>query len=77
VSGPDEAVEPQVGRLEQRAQRRDDRDVVAVDEEVGGRLALRPDERQRGRGGGGLEADGEEDDVPIRVLLRDPERVER
>ena len=29
VPGPDEAVEAQVGRLEQRAQRRHDRDVVA------------------------------------------------
>ena len=41
VPGPDEAVEPQVGRVEQRAQRRHDRHVVAHDREVGDALGLR------------------------------------
>ena len=39
--------------------------------------ALRPLQRQRGRRGGRLEADGEEHDLAVRVLARDPQRVER
>ena len=49
VPGADEAVEPQVGRLEQRAQRRHDRHVVADAGEVRDALGLRALERQRGR----------------------------
>ncbi len=60
VPGPDEAVEPQVGRLEDRPQRRHDRDVVAEDREVLDAERTRPLQRDRGRGRGGLEADREE-----------------
>ena len=68
VAGADEAVEPQVGRVEQRPQRRHDRDVVAHAEEVRDALGLGALQGQRGRGGGGLEADREEDDVAVGVL---------
>src|SRR6478736_6400329 len=50
-----------------RAQRRDDRHVAAHDGEIGQALCLCPLERERGRGSGGLEADGEEDDLAVRV----------
>ena len=39
VAGPDERVEPHVGRIEDRADGRDDRDVVAEDREVRDALA--------------------------------------
>ena len=77
VARADEAVEPQVGRVEQRAQRRHDRHVAAHAAEVGDALGLRALERQRGRGRGRLEADREEDDLAVGVLLGDPQRVER
>ena len=50
--------------------------MVAEDEEVANPLGLRPQQRQRGGGRGGLEPDRIEDDLPIRVLLRDLQRVE-
>jgi hypothetical protein len=77
VAGTDEAVEPQVGRVEQRAQRRHDRHVVAHAREVLDPLGLRALERQRGRRRGRLEANREEDDLALRVGLGDPQRVER
>src|SRR4051794_18744313 len=77
VPRPDEAVEPQVRRVEQRAQRRQDRDVVAQAAEVGDALEARPLERQGGRRRRRLEADRQEDDLAIRVGLREAQRVER
>ena len=68
VAGADEAVEAQVGRLEQRPQRRHDRDVVAHAREVRHALGLGALERQRGRRRGRLEADREEHDLAVRVL---------
>ena len=77
VAGADEAVEPEVWRLEQRPQRRHDRDVVAHAREVAQSLRLRPFQRQCGRRRSRLEADGEEHDLAVGVLLGDPHRVER
>ena len=77
VPRADEAVEPQVGRVEQRAQRRHDRHVAAHAREVPDALGLRALQRQRRRGRRGLEADREEDDLAVGVLLGDPQRVER
>ena len=77
VARADEAVEPQVRRVEQRAQRRHDRHVAAQAAEVADALRLRPAQRERGRGRGGLEADGEEHDLAPGIRLGDPQRVER
>jgi hypothetical protein len=77
VAGPDEPVEAQVGRVEQRAQRRDDRHVRADAREVRDCLCLGALERERGGGRRGLEPDRVEDDLALRVLARDPQRVER
>ena len=77
VAGTDEAVEAQVGRVEQCTKRRHDRHVVAHAREVLDALGLGALEGQRRRGRCGLEADREEDDLAVGVLLRDPERVER
>ena len=77
VPRPHEAVEPQVGRLQQRPQRRHDQHVVAHAGEVPDALGLGALQRQRGRGGGGLEADREEHHLAVGVLAGDPQRVER
>ena len=68
VARADEAVEAQVGRVEQRAQRRHDRHVVAHAREVRDALGLGALERQRGRRRRRLEADREEDDLAVGVL---------
>ena len=77
VARADEPVEPQVGRLEQRSQRRHDRDVAADAGEVLDALAACALERQRGGRRGRLESDREEHDLAVRVLLGDPQRVQR
>ena len=77
VAGADEAVQAQVGRIQQGPQRRHDRDVVADAGEVRHALGLRALERERGRGRRRLEADREEDDLAVGVLARDPQRVQR
>ena len=77
VARTDEAVEPQVGRLEQRPQRRHDRDVAAHAGEVLDALGPRALQRQRGRRRGRLEPDREEHHLAVGVLLGDPQRVQR
>ncbi len=63
------AVEAQVGRVEQRPQRRHDRDVVAHAREVRrSPSAFARFRRERGRRRGRLEADRVEDDLAVRVL---------
>ena len=54
-----------------------DRHVAAHDAEVGHALGPGPLERERGGGRGRLEADGEEDDLAVGVLLGDAQRVQR
>ena len=71
VPRAEEAVELQVGRVEDRLHRRDDRDVVAEDEEVANALGLGSHQGQRRRRRGGLEADRVEHDLAVGVLLRD------
>ena len=75
--GPEEAVEAQIGRLEDRLDRRDDRDVVAEHAEVRDAALTRLQERDRGRRRGRLEPDGEEHHVAVGCLDGDPQRVER
>ncbi len=65
------------GRLEDRAQRRLDRDVVAEHGEVRRLLRAGPEQRHGGRRRGGLEADREEDDLPVGQRRGERERVER
>ena len=48
-----------------------------MQKKFGDALRLRALQGQRRRGSGRLEADREEDDVAVGVLLRDPQRVER
>jgi hypothetical protein len=77
VARADEPVESHVRRVEQRAQRRDDRHVAAHAREVRDVLNLGPLQRERRGGRGGLEPDREEDDLLVRVLLGNPEGIER
>jgi hypothetical protein len=77
VTRTDEAVQPQVRGVEDRADRRDDRHVVAEDEEVAQALGLGALQRQCRGGRRGLEPDREEHDLAIRVLARELQRVER
>ena len=56
VARAEEAVEAEVGRLEDRLDRRDDRDVVAEHAEVGDADLARLQQRHRGRRRGRLEA---------------------
>ena len=78
VPGADEAVELQVGRVEQRAQRRHDRDVVAEAGEVPYALGLRARISVSAVDGRGrLEADREEHDLALGVLAGDRQRVQR
>ena len=75
--GPMKRVDAQPGRLEDRAQRRLDRDVVAEDGEVRRSLGACSQQRHRGRRRRRLEADREEDDAPVGQLRGERERVER
>ena len=77
VPRPHEAVEAQVGRLQQRPQRRHDQHVVAHAREVAQALRLRALQRERGGGGRRLEADREEHHLAVRVLAGDAQGVER
>ena len=75
VAGPEEAVDPQIGAVEDRLDRRHDRDVVAEHREVADALALRLQHRQRGGRHRGLEAEPEEHHLAVRVLARERQRV--
>ena len=77
VSGADERVEAKIGRLEQRANRRHDRDVVAEDGKVANARGSRAHQRERGRRGGRFEADGKEHHVASGFCLSDAKRVQR
>ena len=74
----DEAVEAQVRRLEQRPQRRHDRDVVAeARRSCGSPSAFARISVSAVDGAVVSKPIGEEDDLAVRVLARDPQRVER
>ena len=77
VARPEEPRQPQVGRFQDRLDRRDDRDVVAEHAEVLHAERARPHQRHRGGRRRGFEADREEHDVTIGVVDRDLECVER
>ncbi len=70
VARAEEAVEAEVGGLEDRPERGHDRDVVGEDGEVGHAPRPRLQERECRRRRGRLEAHGEEDHVAARVLRR-------
>ena len=77
VARAEEAVQAQVGGVEDRLDRRDDRDVVAEDREVLDPLAGGPQHGHRRGRRGGLEADGHEHHALVRVVARDLQGVER
>ncbi len=77
VAGADECVDTQPRRLEDRAQGRLDRDVVAEDGEVRRLLCAGAKQRHRGGGSGRLEADREEDHAAVGQPGGERERVER
>jgi hypothetical protein len=77
VTGAEEAVEAEVGRLEDGLDRRHDRNVVREHAEVGDATLAGLQECQCGRRGRRLESDGEEHDVTAGCLGGDLKRVER
>jgi hypothetical protein len=77
VTRRDEGLDLKAGRVEDRPQRRPDRNVVAEGGEVADPLLARAEERQGGRRGRRLEPDREEDHLAVGVLAPDLERVER
>ncbi len=77
VARPEEPRQPQVGRLQNGLDRRNDRDVVAEHAEVLHAERTRPDQRDRGGRRRGLEPDREENDLAVGVVDGDLERVER
>ena len=70
VTGPHEPVDAHVGRIENRAHRRNDRHVIAEDGEVPHAQLAGSQDRQRRRGRRRLEADREEADVFVRGSAR-------
>ena len=77
VSRPDEGVDAHVGRIENRANGRNDGDVIAEDRKILDAFRFRAHQRERGRGRGGLESDGEEHHVLVGILLRQLESIGR
>ena len=77
VTRTDETVEPHVGRVENGLDRRQNRDVVAEHGEVQQSLVPRAEHGDGGGRRGGLEADGEEDDVAVGVADGELQGVER
>jgi len=73
----EEAVEPQIRAVENRLDRRHDRDVIAKDREVPDPLRLGLQDRQRGRRHRRLETEAEEDDLAARIGARQRESVHR
>ena len=74
---PDETVEPQIRRVQDGLDRRDDRHVIAEHREVLQPLRRGADHRHRGGRRGGLEPDRHEHDLLVRVLPGDLQRVQR
>ncbi len=77
VTGSEEAVQAEIGGFEDGLDRWDDRHVVREDTEVADLAGPRLQQRQRRRRGRRFESDCEEDHRPVRILRRDPQRVER
>ena len=77
MSRPDKAVQAHVRRIENGANRGNDRDVVAEHRKVLHAQRLGAHERQRRRGRGGLESDGEKQHVLFGIGLRQLQRVGR
>jgi len=74
---PEKPVQCQLGRAEDRLDRRNDCDVIAQQREIADALALGLQYRHGSARHCGLEAEGEEDDLLVRVVARDLQRVER
>jgi hypothetical protein len=70
-------VQCQLGRVEDRFDRRNDCDVIAQQREIADALALGLQYRQGRARHRRFEAEGEEDDLLVRVVARDLQRVER
>src|ERR1700733_1531374 len=77
VSRSNESVETHVWGIEDGADRRDDRDVIAEDREITDALSLRAHERQRSRGRRRLESDRKEHDLPLGIFLRQFQCIRR
>ena len=77
MAGPDKSVQPQVGRIEDRLDRWNDRDVIAEQREVACPLGTRLDQRHRRARHRGFEAEAEEHHLPLRVLAGQRQRVQR
>ena len=67
----------QVGRVQDRLDRRNDGDVIAEQREIPHALLPRLDDRHGGTRHRGLETQAEEYNLPIRMLPRDRQRIER
>ena len=77
VARPDEGVEPHVGRIENGADRGNDRDVIAEHRKIVDALRLRAHQRQCRGGSRGFKADGEKHHVLVGIGLRQFQRVGR
>ena len=60
VARTDKRIDPHVGRIENRVDRRNDSHMVAKDGEVADALSLGAHQCERRRRGGGIETDGED-----------------
>ena len=67
----------QIRRVEYRLDRGNDRNVITKQSEVLDAFFLRPQHGQSGAGHGCFKAQGKEDDLPVGVLLGNPQRVKR
>ena len=67
MAGADERVNAHVRRIEDCADRRDDRYVIAEDGKIVDALSLGSQKRQRGRRSRGLKSDGKKHHVLVRI----------
>src|SRR5580692_1880557 len=77
MAGPDERVEPHVGRIENRTDGGNDSHVVAEHREVADALGLGAHHRKRGGWRGGFKADSEEHDVLVGIEPGQLQRIGR
>src|SRR5579859_193100 len=77
VSRPDERIQPHIGGVENRADGRNDGHMVAEDRKVLDALGPGANERKRCGWRGGLEADGEEHNMFVRIGPGQLQRVRR
>ena len=77
VARADESVQPHVGRIQNRADRGDDGDVIAEHREVADALRLGAHHRERGGRRRGLKTDGEKHDVLVGIEPGQLQRIGR